>query len=184
MKLYTRHGDDGTTGLFGGDRIDKPALRIEAFGTIDETNSAIGSALVVCPFAELTGPLSRIQSELFDLGAVLSLPHGQTSPHIKPMTGVHVTRLEHEIDALEAQLQPMRHFILPGGSELAARLHLARCIARRAERIIVALHRHEPLDAMLLAYINRLSDLLFAMARRANQLHNIPDVPWKPSQND
>lgn len=179
MKLYTKTGDDGTTGLFGGQRVRKDSLRVEAYGTVDELNASLGLAAVVCKHAELSAILTRLQNELFDLGAVLCTPPGPLPKHIKPITKQHIESAERDIDALCAPLPELTNFILPGGTELAARLHLARCIARRAERIIVALAQQEPAGELVVIYVNRLSDLFFAMARRANQLEGIEDVLWK-----
>ena len=179
MKLYTKTGDDGTTGLFGGQRVRKDCLRVEAYGTVDELNAALGLAAAACQNAGLSAVLARLQNELFDLGAVLCSPPGPLPQHIRPITRDHVDRAERDIDAICSELPDLKNFILPGGSELAARLHLSRCIARRAERIMVALGESEPVDPNVLVYINRLSDLLFAMARRANQLEGIEDVFWK-----
>lgn len=185
MKLYTKAGDDGKTSLFGGQRVDKDAPRVAAYGTVDELNAALGFAAAVCrrpavagKHAELSAILTRLQHELFELGAVLCTPPDSPSKHIKPITQRHIDEAEHTIDALCAPLPPLKNFILPGGGELAARLHLSRCIARRAERLIVALSHTEQVDPLVIIYINRLSDLFFAMARRANQLEGQQDVLW------
>ena len=179
MKLYTKTGDDGTTALFGGQRVQKHCLRVEAYGTVDELNAAVGLTAVACSHQELSTILTRLQNALFQLGAVLCSPPGPLPRHIKPITQDHITAAERDIDALCAPLPELKNFILPGGSELAARLHLSRCVARRAERIIVSLSQHEPIDPLVVVYVNRLSDLFFAMARRANQLEGIEDVVWK-----
>jgi cob(I)alamin adenosyltransferase len=178
MNLYTKTGDDGTTGLFGGQRVRKDCLRVEAYGTVDELNAAVGLAAAVCKHGELSSILTRLANELFDLGAVLCSPPGPLPKHIKPITQDYITRAERDIDAACAPLPELRNFILPGGSELAARLHLCRCIARRAERIIVGLAQQEPVDPLAVIYVNRLSDLFFALARRANQLDGLGDVLW------
>lgn len=181
-KLYTRGGDDGTTGLFGGRRVFKDDPRVETFGCVDELNSALGLARSACDFDELSIILDQVQPELFEIGANLCTPHGTVNRHIPPITPCHIERLENSIDEICAPLAPMRHFILPGGSELASRLHLARCVCRRAERVVVSLGKIEPLDALVVIYLNRLSDLLFAMARRANQLAGGEDVAWIPGE--
>ncbi len=179
MKLYTRTGDDGSTGLYGGARTTKDALRVEAYGTVDELNSALGVAAVVCQDAQLADILTRLQSRLFDLGADLCTPNDAGKlPHEVRITPAHVTELEGLIDTVSGQLPPLKTFILPGGCELAARLHLARTVSRRAERCIVALAHAEPVGEGVVPYINRVSDLLFAMARRANQQAGVDDVPW------
>lgn len=182
MNLYTRTGDDGSTGLIGGQRVSKDHLRIDAYGTVDELNAHLGLAAVALSgqTSELAPKLQAVQNELFALGAVLATPPGSkyaaSAPPIRPEWA---TRLEREIDAATEQLPPLRQFILPGGSELAARLHIARTVCRRAERLIVSLHRLEPLEPVLLTYLNRLSDWLFIQARRANQLAGQPDRPWE-----
>lgn len=183
MDLYTRHGDDGTTGLFGGDRVSKSDPRIAAIGDLDELNAAIG--LAVCAAApEVREPLLAIQSQLFDLGANLATRDKQPGDHIPPLAPAHVQKLESLIDRIDGALPPLRVFILPGGCEAAARLHHARAVCRRAERSIVTLHAAEPVNTVALQYINRLADLLFAMARRANQIEGVEDIPWRPADDD
>lgn len=188
MKLYTRRGDDGLTDLFGGQRIAKYSLRVEAYGTVDELNSAIGLALVAARGGEadeLAGPLGAIQSRLFDLGAHLATPRRSAKEeagqgYITRIGQHHVDELESLIDQVSEPLPEMRHFVLPGGTEAAARLHLARTICRRAERHLAELAQEGGEETLPLVFLNRLSDLLFAMARRANQLADVPDVPWVP----
>ena len=179
-KIYTKTGDDGTTGLFGGGRVPKDSARIEAYGTVDELNSTIGLARTSCEHLELTSLLESIQQNLFVLGADLATPIETRSdyevPRIEPRD---VTALERAIDEHDAQLPSLKRFILPGGSELAARLHLARTVCRRAERALVALRRREAIGQHDLIFLNRLSDLLFVLARRANQLAGVGDVEWK-----
>jgi cob(I)alamin adenosyltransferase len=174
MKIYTRRGDDGSTGLFGGQRVAKNDPRLECCGTIDELNAAVGWAAAA---GGLVDALRRVQNELFVIGAQLSSPKG--SPSIAPLQPASVERLEHEIDAAEKDLSPLREFILPGGSESAARLHIARAICRRAERLLVALTAQHPIDAALLQYVNRLSDWLFVQARWLNKQQQVADIPWK-----
>lgn len=175
MKLYTRRGDDGGTDLFAGQRTTKTDPRIIAIGDVDETNAAIGLAVSACDADELKDTLLDLQRRLFDLGADLATPDPDKPRRI---TQAHIEQLEHQIDTACAKLPPMKHFILPGGCELAARLHLARTVCRRAERACVALQSHTPDVAHAVIYLNRLSDLLFALARRANQIAGIDDVPW------
>lgn len=183
MKIYTKHGDKGTTLLFGGKRVSKNDVRIAAVGEVDELNAAIGLAVAAAEaHGELAGPLTRVQSELFDLGANLATPPEADRHHIPPITEDHVQRIEREIDSAEEHLPPLRTFILPAGSEAAARLHLARAVCRRAERAAVTLHESEPIDQLLLQYLNRLADYLFVLARRANQLNEIEDKPWTPTK--
>jgi cob(I)alamin adenosyltransferase len=179
MKIYTRTGDDGTTALFGGRRVSKSDLRIEAYGTIDELNASLGLASASAP-GDLLAPLGQIQNDLFTLGSHLATPAGSPAAKQLPrMSGQMVTALERQIDAAEGELEPLRQFILPAGSEAAARLHVARTICRRAERLAVALHASEPIEALVIEYLNRLSDWLFVMARLANHRAGVADVPWQ-----
>jgi cob(I)alamin adenosyltransferase len=182
-KIYTRTGDAGETSLLGGLRVRKDVLRIEAIGSIDETNAALGVVRLeltrsgVAP-AGLDDLLAGIQHRLFDLGAELAAP-GPVARDITRLSEAHVAELEAQIDRYEAELEPLRAFILPGGSAAAAQLHLARCICRRSERRLVELAALEPLRGELLRYVNRLSDLLFVVARAANQANRVPDVTWE-----
>ena len=179
MKIYTKTGDAGETGLFGGARVSKAAGRVETYGEVDELNSAIGVARASGLAPSVDAILGRVQSELFDLGAELATTpgkeHNLTTPRIDE---ARVEALEHAIDEHEAPLAPLKNFVLPGGAPQAAHLHLARCICRRAERHLVALAADETLRPELLRYLNRLSDLLFTLARFQNHQANLPDVPW------
>ena len=185
--IYTRSGDDGTTALASGERRPKDDLRIEAYGTVDEANSAIGLARLSTAqgedHAQLDAMLLCIQNDMFDLGADLSTPETPVAPHHEPLRIVasQVTRLEQEIDELNAELAPLRSFVLPGGSPAAAALHLARAITRRAERLAVALSATpgEVVSPAALQYLNRLSDFLFVAARYANQKGEA-DILWVP----
>ncbi len=178
MKLYTRTGDGGETSLFGGRRTSKDDVRVAAYGDVDETNAAIGLAAASAE-APVGSLLRRLQSDLFVLGSELADPDlAGKSPRLG---AVDVERLERWIDEACASVEPMRQFILPGGSELASRLHLARTVSRRAERAVVTLNRQTPLGGHSVVYLNRLSDLLFALARQANAAAGVPDVPWKPT---
>ncbi|EJC81497.1 ATP:cob(I)alamin adenosyltransferase [Rhizobium leguminosarum bv. trifolii WSM2297] len=186
-KIYTKTGDDGTTGLVSGPRRAKDDLRVEAYGTIDEANSAIGVArLHTSGLPELDAMLMSIQNDLFDLGADLATPDTGEPPTYEPLRIVdtQVDRLEHDIDQLNAGLEPLKSFILPGGSPAAAQLHLARTIARRAERLMVALARTdgETVSEPARKYVNRLSDFLFVAARHAND-RGQADVLWVPGKN-
>jgi cob(I)alamin adenosyltransferase len=186
-KIYTRTGDDGTTGLVTGERRVKHDLRIEAFGTVDETNACIGLArLHTRDDAELDAMLGRVQNDLFDLGADLATPESDKPLPYEPLriTDAQTERLEREIDGMNEHLSPLTSFVLPGGTAAAAALHLARTVSRRAERLVVALNE-KPGDAVspaALRYLNRLSDFLFVAARRAND-HGAGDVLWVPGQN-
>lgn len=182
MKIYTRTGDDGSTGLIGGSRVRKSDPRIECCGAIDELNAALGLADACAAKSKptLSAMLREAQNDLFVLGAHLATP--EDSPHraaLPALDEAMVWRLEMQIDAAEAALPPLRQFILPGGSDAAARLHLARAVCRRAERLLVAFAVDRPIDPLLLRYFNRLSDWLFVQARRANQIAGIADVAWE-----
>ncbi|MGR9165468.1 cob(I)yrinic acid a,c-diamide adenosyltransferase [Rhizobium leguminosarum] len=186
-KIYTKTGDDGTTGLVSGPRRRKDDLRVEAYGTIDEANSAIGLArLHTAGLPELDAMLMSIQNDLFDLGADLATPDTGEPPTYEPLriAETQVDRVEHDIDLLNAGLEPLKSFILPGGSPAAAHLHLARTIARRAERLMVALARTdgEIVGEAAMKYVNRLSDFLFVAARHANDQGHA-DVLWVPGKN-
>jgi cob(I)alamin adenosyltransferase len=186
-KIYTRTGDDGTTALGSGRRVAKYDLRVECYGTLDETNAAIGLARVhtSATIPTLDGMLARIQNDLFDLGAELCYPDESKDARGRlSVSDAQVERLEGEIDALNRELQPLRSFVLPGGTPAASFLHLARTISRRGERLMVALasRPNEPVGDAALRYINRLSDFLFVAARYANDKGK-SDVLWVPGQN-
>lgn len=185
-KIYTRTGDDGSTALGSGERRDKHDLRVAAYGTVDEANACIGMArLHTGDDAVLDAILSRIQNDFFDLGADLATPESDTPPPYPPLRIVdsQVDRLEAEIDELNDRLQPLKSFILPGGSAAAAALHLARTVARRAERMVVELagKPDERVNPAAIRYINRVSDLLFVAARIANS-DGRDDVLWVPGE--
>ena len=179
-RIYTRTGDDGSTGLVDGSRTLKHSARIEAIGAVDEANSAIGFAAVAVS-GEHAQDLSRIQNDLFDLGADLATPGEDFEPSemVLRIVPAQTEWLEARIDAAGEQLQPLKSFVLPGGSEAAARVHLARASVRRAERAMVALARQEPVNPAALAYVNRLSDYLFQLARLLND-GGKADVTWVP----
>jgi cob(I)alamin adenosyltransferase len=178
MKIYTRTGDAGQTSLRWGERVTKDALRVEVYGTIDETNAFIGMALAALPAGTepLRSMLTRIQRELFDLGADLSVPPDRDKGETPKVQQALVDGLERDIDALEAGLEPLKTFILPGGCPAAAALHVARTVCRRAERRAVTLAQQEPVDPVILKYLNRLSDFLFVAARAANKGQAVEDV--------
>ena len=186
-KIYTRTGDDGTTALGSGRRVSKADLRVEAYGTLDETNAAIGLARLYTRDGDgpLEAMLSRIQNDLFDLGADVCFPDESKDVRGRlTVSAAQVDRLEAEIDALNQDLQPLRSFVLPGGTPAASFLHLARTISRRAERLMVALAQSpdEAVGDAALRYINRLSDFLFVASRYANE-QGRADVLWVPGQN-
>ena len=180
MKIYTRRGDAGETDLFGGARVTKDALRIEVYGAVDELNAAVGFCAATTACDDLRDALSAIQSQLFDLGSYLAAP----DPASRQKSGTPETRgedvaaLEDRINTLEGELESLKRFILPGGTPASAALHVARTVCRRAERRVVALHRAEPLSEFVLSYVNRLSDLLFVMARVENRRAGERDVEW------
>jgi cob(I)alamin adenosyltransferase len=183
MKLYTKTGDDGTTGLFGGGRVPKTSARVEAYGTVDETNAAIGVARSVPVDTAIDEVLARIQEDLFAIGGELACVPGREDR--LPMTRLgeaDIERLEHAIDDADAACPALKTFILPGGSPQAAALHVARTVCRRAERAVLRID-DSPARRELAVYLNRLSDLLFALARQANLLAGVPDVPWNQKTN-
>lgn len=181
-KIYTKTGDSGQTGLGDGSRISKASLRIAAIGAVDEANSAVGIARLDAE-GDMDAMLARIQNDLFDLGADLAAPEdGRKADGRLRIVGAQVDRLEHEIDAMNEKLTPLTSFVLPGGTALAAHLHLARAIARRAEAAMVTLAQDEKINEAALHYINRLSDHLFVMARTAND-GGMGDVLWVPGKN-
>ncbi|KAB2965590.1 MAG: cob(I)yrinic acid a,c-diamide adenosyltransferase [Thermoanaerobaculia bacterium] len=178
-RIYTRTGDDGTTGLGFGGRVPKDHLRIECYGTVDELNSTLGVVRGVPVAAELDADLARIQNELFHLGSDLCVPEAEKERHPVPrIEERHVAALEVLIDRWNEELPALANFVLPGGTAAAAHLHVARTVCRRAERLLVALAREESVGAWTLPYLNRLSDALFVLARVANRLAGRPDVLW------
>lgn len=176
-RIYTRTGDDGTTGLGDGTRVGKDDPRVEAMGTVDELNSAVGRVLAHEVPAAVRDCLERVQHDLFDLGAELCLP-GMTK-----VEEAHIERLERELDAFNADLAPLKEFILPGGAMAAADAHVARTVCRRAERTLVALGKAEEGGDGGRRYLNRLSDLLFVVARVLNRSVGRPDVMWVQGKN-
>jgi len=176
-RIYTRTGDDGTTGLADGARVPKDAARIEAIGAVDELNSLVGLLLADTLPEEVSGCLTRVQHELFDLGGELSLPRHPV------MTAAHVDNLEKDLERFNAGLPALREFILPGGSRAAALAHVARAACRRAERRLVTLSRRETLPPAVIRYLNRLSDLLFVVARVLNRGAGIEDVLWRSEKS-
>lgn len=179
MKIYTKTGDQGETGLFGGARVSKASERVDVYGEVDELNSVIGAARAHGTDPECDALLKAVQSDLFNVGAELACVAGKESKLGVPLVSdAEIAPLEHMIDTLEADLQPLTNFVLPGGSVEASFLHIARTVCRRAERKLVALSQSEPLRNELVRYLNRLSDLLFVMARHANHRANVADVPW------
>ena len=181
MKIYTRRGDGGETDLFGGERVGKDDRRVEAYGAVDELNAVLGAAAAASSHDDLIALSQRIQSVLFDLGAVLATPDpSHRKKNAMPEPGEDdVDLLEQRIDALEDELQPLKRFILPGGTTAAASFHVARTVCRRAERRCFELHRSEPVPDTCLRYLNRLSDLLFTLARVENRRAGVADIEWR-----
>ena len=186
MKIYTRRGDAGETDLFGGERVGKDAPRVEAYGAVDELNATVGAAAAASRHDDVRQLCQRIQSSLFDLGAYLATPEEAARQKggkggrrgIPGVDADDVQALEHAIDAFESELEPLKSFILPGGTPAAAAFHVARTVCRRAERRAVSLDRESSLEAPPRRYLNRLSDLLFVIARLENRRAGEPDVPW------
>ncbi|MBM3115472.1 cob(I)yrinic acid a,c-diamide adenosyltransferase [Jeongeupia naejangsanensis] len=176
-QITTRGGDDGSTGLGDGSRVGKDSVRIHALGEVDELNSSIGVALAEPLPPALRDALVRVQNDLFDLGGELCIPGREA------LTEAQLARLEACVEAFNGELEPLREFILPGGSRAAAALHVARCVCRRAERAVVALDKAEVIPATSIKYLNRLSDLLFIGSRIANRFAGQPDVLWQPGLN-
>jgi len=181
-RIYTRGGDEGETSLGDATRVPKDALRVAAFGTVDEANAALGLARLEAD-GEMLAMIARVQHDLFDLGADLCTPeNGRRASGALRIVATQTERLEREIDALNAALPALDSFVLPGGTRLAAALHLARTIVRRAERLVVALARAETVNAEALKYLNRLSDHLFVLSRHANAAGG-QDIIWRPGAN-
>ena len=181
MKIYTRRGDRGETDLFGSGRVPKDHLRVEAYGAVDELNASLGSCAVATAEPDLRASIEAIQRELFVLGAYLATPEARhrDAMGMHEPSDVAIAALEAKIDAFESELPPLERFVLPGGTAAAAAFHVARTVCRRAERVAVALDHHEPLAPDAIGYLNRLSDLLFVMARVANRRAGVSDVEWE-----
>ncbi len=180
MKIYTKTGDRGETSLLGGQRLPKDAIRIEAYGTVDELNAMLGIVRADSSDPDVGRILHQVQNRLFDIGADLAAPRSAGEGTVRRTEASDAEPLEHEIDALETSLTPLHNFIIPGGSLVAARLHLARTVCRRAERAVVRLSHHEDISAGVIIYLNRLSDLLFVLARAVNHRAQVKETTWKP----
>jgi len=180
MKIYTKTGDRGETGLFGGERVSKSSLRIEAYGTVDELNAYIGLAVTRVTESSIKFLLEKIQNQLFTIGADLATPKNKKNEklNIKRTPEIFPLGIEKEIDKYEEKLEPLKSFILPGGSTGAAQLHICRTITRRAERRVVALNNEEKIGENIIIFLNRLSDLFFVLARYENAVSGTPDVKW------
>lgn len=186
MKIYTRRGDGGETDLFGGPRVGKDDLRVEAYGSVDELNSVLGVAIAETAHDDVGTLLRSVQSALFDLGAYLATPEAarREKSGVPEPEAAQVEELEAHMDGFETELEPLRVFILPGGTRASAALHVARTVCRRAERRCVSLAREEHLEAPAVGYLNRLSDLLFVLARLDNARASVPDTPWVGRKRD
>lgn len=184
MKIYTRTGDDGSTGLLGPGRLPKSAPRVEAYGCVDELNATIGAARALDSQRWLDDELAAVQEQLFMVGAELATTSRQMLEGLDRIAEAHVTRLEGWIDRLESDLPPLTSFVLPGGSPLGAELHRARTVCRRAERRVVALGAIESVEPLLVRYLNRLADLLFVMARWSNRSAGAREVEWRPANRE
>jgi cob(I)alamin adenosyltransferase len=188
MKIYTKQGDDGTTGLFGGERVSKDDLRVQAYGAVDELNSTLGLAHARVFRDESRGQdaiaidevLNNLQRDLFVLGSDLATPKGKETPYLPRLDDTHVESLENLIDELEEQLPVLKNFILPGGGSIGSILHYARAVCRRAERLTVTLARSDDVGPISLQYLNRLGDLLFVLARYANKVAGVAETEWAP----
>lgn len=180
MKIYTKTGDKGDTSLFGGQRVPKDALRVEAYGTVDELNSFLGIIVADLPDERIREILTKVQNQLFDLGADLATPRLSNGKNVKRIEPEDARVLEKAIDSLEPLLKPIKSFVLPGGAPVAARIQFARTICRRAERTVVRLSRNEDIGEEITVYLNRLSDLLFILARYANHIAGVQEIKWKP----
>lgn len=191
MKIYTKTGDKGQTSLYGGTRVPKYHLRIEAYGTVDELNSQIGLLKDQKIDENTAKSLLKIQNELFTLGAMLATPteketlkSGKERLNIPKIAEPEIQYLEQEIDVMQQSLPQMTHFVLPGGHQTVSFCHIARCVCRRAERLTVHLNDHEAIDELIIMYLNRLSDYLFVLARKLTYDNQVEEIPWLPSKND
>lgn len=180
MKIYTKTGDQGTTSLFGGKRVSKADLRIETYGTIDELNSWMGLIRDQPVNQNRKNFLAEIQDRLFTIGSILATEPGKTKVKTPMLTENDVLLLEKEIDLMEEELPTMKNFILPGGHQSVSFCHVTRTVCRRAERFTIALHQTEPIDVLVIKYLNRLSDYLFVLARKMSQELGAEEIPWKP----
>jgi cob(I)alamin adenosyltransferase len=180
MKVYTKKGDQGTTGLIGGTRILKSSLRIEAYGTVDELNSHIGMLRDLINNEDLVTQLLEIQDRLFTLGSHLAADPVKSKMKLPEIDASDVENLEKWMDQMDEELEPMRFFVLPGGHPTVSHSHIARCVCRRAERIVVDLNQSEPVEPVIMKYLNRLSDYIFVLSRKLTKDLNAKEQPWVP----
>ncbi len=179
MKIYTKTGDDGTTALVGGERVSKDSLRVECYGTVDELNSILGLVNAETINNSVKELLITIQNKLFTMGGELATPSNKNDLNNLKLVTEDILLLEYNIDKYENKLEQLKQFILPGGSKGASLLHFARSVCRRAERLVTSLSQNEKISENILIYLNRLSDLLFVLARFENNVNQIPDIPWQ-----
>lgn len=180
MKIYTKTGDLGTTSLFGGKRVSKADLRIDAYGTVDELNSFLGLVRDQEVNVKRKETLIRIQNSLFVMGSILATEPGNAKVKIPSLQEAEILFLEQEIDVMESELAPLRFFILPGGHSSVSFCHVARTVCRRAERLVTALHDQESIDPLVIKYLNRLSDYLFVLSRKMSKELGVEEVAWRP----
>lgn len=180
MKIYTKTGDKGTTALFGGKRVSKADLRIDTYGTVDELNSYVGLVRDQPVNQIRKNILVEIQDRLFTIGSILATESGNTKVKIPSLVTEDITLLEKEIDLMDTALPPMKSFVLPGGHQSVSFCHIARTVCRRAERLTIALNEAEPVDELVIQYLNRLSDYLFMLSRKMSAELNAEEMPWKP----
>jgi cob(I)alamin adenosyltransferase len=183
VKIYTKTGDEGLTSLFGGKRVPKNSLRVEVFGNVDELNAFFGVILSLKPHKDIKAILGRLQNDLFVLGSDLSTPINEVSSKAERIQEIHVKKLEENIDQLEPRLKPLQSFILPGGTQVGSHLHAARTVCRRTERLAVQLSKTETIGPLPIIYLNRLSDLLFVLARYANAIAKQREKLWEGSND-
>ena len=179
MKIYTKTGDDGTTSLVGGERVDKDSLRVECYGTVDEVNSILGLIIAEINIVDVSILLGRIQHKLFTIGGQLATPENKSDLNKIDLVNDDILLLENSIDKYEKELEPLKQFILPSGTKGSSLLHFSRSVCRRAERLVISLSKKEKISNLILIYFNRLSDLLFVLARYENSVNQVPDVPWQ-----
>lgn len=183
MKIYTKTGDEGKTGLIGGTRVLKSDIRIESYGTVDELNSFIGWILSFDEVKPQYTLLREIQDRLFTIGALLAADPEGVKMLLPDLFEDDVKRIENAIDELSEQIPPMKYFVLPGGAQINGLIHVARCVCRRAERWVVALHQEQPVEPLIIKYLNRLSDYLFVLSRWVNYQSKVEEIPWIPRKN-
>jgi len=183
MKIYTRTGDKGMTGLFGGARVPKHHIRIESYGTVDELNSYIGLIRHRDIGQHHSEVLGEVQDRLFTIGSILASDPSKSNLNVPDLHQSDIDLLEHEMDMMNADLPEMRFFVLPGGNDTVSFCHVARCVCRRAERLAVQLNETEPVEALVLIYLNRLSDYLFVLSRAVSASTGATEVPWKPRKH-